>query len=85
MTVTTEPQPVKLSHREKEVLRAWLSHDSKSAAAKHLFVSQSTVNTHIVRIRNKYRDAGRGNPNTKAALMILALRDGIIEFHELPQ
>ena len=78
----TMPRP-ELSQRELEVLRAWLVHDSKSAAAKVLFISQSTLSTHITRIRVKYARAGRP-AHTKAALLARALQFGHITMEELP-
>lgn len=66
-----------LSPREVEVLRAWLTSESKEAAARSLFVAPTTVTTHISRIRAKYASAGR--PATcKARLLAATLRDGYI-------
>lgn len=79
---STSPQPAALSARECEVLRTWVMTDSKSAAAQRLFISTSTVNTHITRIRQKYDDVGRP-ARTKAALVIRALQDGLIDMSEL--
>lgn len=64
-----------LSDREVEVLVAWLVADSKDGAAATLFISGSTVSTHISRIRAKYAEAGRPAP-TKAHLLARALQDG---------
>lgn len=64
-----------LSRREVEVLMAWLASDSKDEAAASLFISASTVSTHISRIRNKYAAVGRPAP-TKAHLLARALQDG---------
>lgn len=60
----------------------WVMTDSKTEAARLLFVSPSTVSTHITRIRQKYDDAGRP-ARTKASLLIRALQDGHIRFDEL--
>ena len=71
-----------LSAREIEVLRAWLVCDTKDAAARTLFISGTTVNTHITRIRDKYEAAGRPAV-TKAILLARALQDGYITVDEL--
>lgn len=64
-----------LSRREVEVLLAWLAADSKEEAAARLFISVSTVSTHVSRIRNKYNAVDRPAP-TKAHLLARALQDG---------
>lgn len=64
-----------LSRREVEVLLAWLAADSKEDAAARLYISVSTVSTHISRIRSKYAGVGRPAP-TKAHLLARALQDG---------
>ncbi|MFZ2512398.1 MAG: helix-turn-helix transcriptional regulator [Gordonia sp. (in: high G+C Gram-positive bacteria)] len=64
-----------LSPREVEVLLAWLAADSKEEAAARLFISVSTVSTHVSRIRSKYAGVGRPAP-TKAHLLARALQDG---------
>ncbi|MCK0438377.1 LuxR C-terminal-related transcriptional regulator [Gordonia alkaliphila] len=64
-----------LSEREIEVLIAWLLAESKEEAAASLYISASTVSTHISRIRAKYDAAGRAAP-TKAHLLARALQDG---------
>jgi DNA-binding CsgD family transcriptional regulator len=64
-----------LSDREVEVLLAWLAADSKEDAAARLFISASTVSTHLARIRAKYTAVGRGAP-TKTHLFARALQDG---------
>ncbi|MGW4243821.1 LuxR C-terminal-related transcriptional regulator [Nocardia sp. NPDC004722] len=70
-----------LSPREIEVLLAWLRCDSKDAAAHELYLSVSTVSTHIARIRAKYLAAGRAAA-TKAALFARAVQDEIIDLDE---
>ncbi|WP_228794117.1 LuxR C-terminal-related transcriptional regulator [Nocardia cyriacigeorgica] len=67
----------RLSGRERQVLVAWLLGDSKGAASRELYVSSSTVMTHIARIRDKYAAVGRPAP-TKAALLARALQDGLV-------
>lgn len=64
-----------LSAREVEVMLGWLAADSKEEAAARLFISASTVSTHVARIRAKYAAAGRPAP-TKAHLLARALQDG---------
>lgn len=64
-----------LSRREVEVLLAWLASESKEEAAARLFISASTVSTHISRIRAKYDAVARPAP-TKAHLLARALQDG---------
>ncbi len=70
-----------LSGREIEVMLAWLAADSKEEAATRLFISASTVSTHVSRIRAKYAAAGRPAP-TKAHLLARALQDGYTSLSE---
>lgn len=67
-----------LSKRETEVLRVWLRQDSKADAARCLYVTEATVNTHILRIRNKYASVGRP-ARTKVALFARAIQDGLVD------
>ncbi|MGW8934348.1 LuxR C-terminal-related transcriptional regulator [Gordonia terrae] len=71
-----------LSKREIEVLVVWLACDSKQQAARRLFVSESTVHTHITRIRDKYRVVGRPAP-TKIALLLRSIEDDICTLKEV--
>ncbi|MFC9982877.1 helix-turn-helix transcriptional regulator [Gordonia sp. NPDC127522] len=71
-----------LSKREIEVLIVWLACDSKQQAARRLFVSESTVHTHITRIRDKYRVVGRPAP-TKIALLLRSIEDDICTLEEI--
>ena len=64
-----------LSAREIEVMLAWFASDSKTVAARTVYISVGTINTHITRIRQKYAAVGRSAP-TKAALFARALQDG---------
>ncbi|MFT4128152.1 MAG: helix-turn-helix transcriptional regulator [Gordonia sp. (in: high G+C Gram-positive bacteria)] len=66
-----------LSSREIEVLVAWLRAESKKEAAEALFISTSTVSTHVARIRAKYESAGR-RAGSKSALFARAVQDGIV-------
>ncbi|KXP04195.1 LuxR family transcriptional regulator [Tsukamurella pseudospumae] len=70
-----------LSRREIEVLRAWLQALSKEDAAEVLFISPSTVSTHIARIRAKYGAVGRP-ARSKISLMVRALQDGYVTIHD---
>ncbi|PYE19499.1 DNA-binding CsgD family transcriptional regulator [Williamsia limnetica] len=79
VAVTSVPT---LSAREIEVLRTWFTCDSKSEAARKLFITPATVNTHITRIRDKYDAVGRSGA-TKSALLARALQDGLISVDEL--
>ncbi|MGJ0117930.1 LuxR C-terminal-related transcriptional regulator [Williamsia sp. MIQD14] len=88
MTAVLDPSPLRtltppaLSDREREVLRAWVLADSKNGVGKRLYISESTVNTHITRIRAKYAAVGRPAPS-KASLLARALQDGIVDISEL--
>ncbi|MGB3697067.1 MAG: LuxR C-terminal-related transcriptional regulator [Gordonia sp. (in: high G+C Gram-positive bacteria)] len=73
--MVAQPTRPALSTREIEVLLAWMAAESKEDAATKLFISQSTVSTHISRIRAKYAAVGRHAP-TKAHLLARALQDG---------
>lgn len=77
--ILAKPQ---LSRREIQVLREWLASDSKNVVAGRLFISASTVNTHVTRIRTKYAVVGRPAP-TKAALVARAIQDGYIDIDDL--
>ena len=56
-----------LSPREVEVLVSWIKQESKSTTGQALYITASTVRTHLQRIRQKYADVGRP-ARTKAAL-----------------
>lgn len=71
-----------LSAREIEVLVAWLHTDSKSEVARALFITTSTVNTHLTRMREKYANVGRP-ARTKVALAARAIQDGLIDLFDL--
>lgn len=68
-------QRPELSSREVEVLLTWLVAESKEDAAAELFISASTVSTHLARIRAKYAAVGRAAPS-KTHLLARALQDG---------
>ncbi len=71
-----------LSQREIAVLKAWFDCDSKVGAAARLHIALGTINTHLVRIRDKYAKVGRPAP-TKAALVARALQDGFVALDDL--
>lgn len=71
-----------LSNREIEVLRSWLVSDSKREVAEGLFITESTVHTHLARIREKYAAAGRPAPS-KVALFVRAVEDGYCSVREV--
>ncbi|WP_231965777.1 LuxR C-terminal-related transcriptional regulator [Mycobacterium sp. E802] len=78
-------QPVRrpaLSAREIEVLVSWIKEESKSTTGQSLYITASTVRTHLQRIRQKYTDVGRP-ASTKAALAIRAIQDGLVDIDEL--
>lgn len=66
-----------LSQREREVLLAWLHHDSKDDVAHSLHISPATVRTHLQRIRTKYAQRGLSAP-TKSAMLARAIEDGLV-------
>jgi DNA-binding CsgD family transcriptional regulator len=68
----------RLSVREQEVLIAWLHHESQESVARALWIAPSTVKKHIARVRGKYDAAGR-SANTKTALLIRAIQDGLVD------
>jgi DNA-binding NarL/FixJ family response regulator len=71
-----------LPPREQEVLIAWFQTESKDLVAEKLFISPSTVRTHLQRVRARYAAAGRP-ATTKAALVARAIQDGIINIDDL--
>ena len=74
--------PPDLSRREIEVLVAWLRTDNKREVGRALFITSSTVSTHLDRIRDKYARAGRP-ARTKAALAARAIQDGYVDLYDL--
>jgi DNA-binding CsgD family transcriptional regulator len=70
-----------LTKRQREIVLAWLKYGTKERAAKELFVTPSTVKTHIQRIRKSYDDVGRP-AGTKFALFIRAIQDGLINIDD---
>ncbi len=83
--VETPPAPPverpSLSRREVEVLLAWLAAESKAEAAAALYITASTVNTHLTRIRAKYTAVGRP-ARSKANLFARAIQDGYTRLDE---
>ncbi|GAC57035.1 putative LuxR family transcriptional regulator [Gordonia hirsuta DSM 44140 = NBRC 16056] len=80
-SASAAPSRPALSDREVEVLLAWLRAESKDEAARELFISPSTVSTHIIRIRAKYRAAGRP-AKRKMSLFARAIQDGYTTLDE---
>lgn len=70
-----------LTKRQREIVLAWLKYETKERVAKELFVTPSTVKTHIQRIRQRYADVGRP-AGTKFALFIRAVQDGLINIDD---
>ncbi|WP_431240995.1 LuxR C-terminal-related transcriptional regulator (plasmid) [Mycolicibacterium aichiense] len=71
-----------LSAREQEVLLLWLRHDTKASVGRELYITTATVNTHLQRIRNKYKAVGRP-AKTKVALAIRAIEDDLVTLDQL--
>lgn len=71
-----------LTSREREILIAWFQTESKDLVAQRLFISPSTVRTHLQRVRAKYAAVGR-QAQTKSALVARAVQDGIIAIDDL--
>lgn len=72
----------RLTDREQQVLLAWFQTESKDLVGQQLFISPSSVKTHLQRIRAKYAAVGRP-ATTKAALIARAVQDGTISIDEL--
>jgi DNA-binding NarL/FixJ family response regulator len=73
---------VKLSDREKAVLRGWFVAENKNVAGDQLKIASTTVRTHLQRIRFKYAAAGRP-ASSKMALLARALEDGLMSVDDL--
>ncbi|WNG81140.1 LuxR C-terminal-related transcriptional regulator [Mycobacterium sp. ITM-2016-00316] len=71
-----------LSPREIEVLVHWLKEESKIATGQSLYITASTVRTHLQRIRRKYEEVDRP-ARTKTALAVRAIQDGLVDVDEL--
>lgn len=71
----------RLTERQREIVLAWLKYGTKERAAQELFVTPSTVKTHIQRVRKSYVDVGRP-AGTKFALFIRAIQDGLINIDD---
>jgi DNA-binding NarL/FixJ family response regulator len=73
---------VGLSPRQREVLALYASGEKAGRVARLAGLSEQTVNDYLVRIRNKYADAGRPAP-TKTDLYKRALEDGWLPMPEV--
>lgn len=71
-----------LSDRERQVLVAWFTTESKDHVGNLLHIAPATVRTHLQRVRAKYASVGRPAP-TKSALLARAIEDGIIGLDDL--
>jgi DNA-binding CsgD family transcriptional regulator len=70
--------PVKLSPRQVEVLVAYgAGSDLLDVVARRLGMYPETLKTHLRRIRQKYREAGRPSP-TRRDLYVRAVEDGLL-------
>ena len=75
--VPRAPQ-VKLSPRQVEVLIAYgAGNDLLDVVARRLGMFPETLKTHLRRIRQKYREAGRPAP-TRRDLYVRAVEDGLL-------
>ncbi|MDI9929033.1 response regulator transcription factor [Rhodococcus sp. IEGM 1354] len=74
---------VGLSPRQREVLALYASGEKAGRVARLAGLSEQTVNDYLVRIRNKYAEAGRPAP-TKTDLYKRAVEDGWLPMPELP-
>lgn len=74
---------VGLSPRQREVLALYASGEKAARVARLAGLSEQTVNDYLVRIRNKYAEAGRPAP-TKTDLYKRAVEDGWLPMPELP-
>lgn len=76
---STRPQ---LSAREEEVLVEWFQNESKQLVAERMGITVRTVATYLDRVRLKYANVGRPAP-TKAALVVRAIQDGLVDLDDL--
>lgn len=74
---------VGLSPRQREVLALYASGEKAARVARLAGLSEQTVNDYLVRIRNKYAEAGRPAP-TKTDLYKRAVEDGWLPMPEPP-
>lgn len=74
---------VGLSPRQREVLALYASGEKAGRVARLAGLSEQTVNDYLVRIRNKYAQAGRPAP-TKTDLYKRAVEDGWLPIPEVP-
>ncbi|NIL78842.1 response regulator transcription factor [Rhodococcus sp. B10] len=73
---------VGLSPRQREVLALYASGEKAGRVARLAGLSEQTVNDYLVRIRNKYAEAGRPAP-TKTDLYKRAVEDGWLPMPEV--
>jgi DNA-binding CsgD family transcriptional regulator len=71
-------RPARLSPRQLEVLIAYgAGNDLLEVVARRLGMFPETLKTHLRRIREKYREAGRPAP-TRRDLYVRAVEDGLL-------
>jgi DNA-binding NarL/FixJ family response regulator len=80
--ILVDPKRPRLSAQETQALLLWLQLGSKADVARAMFVTESTVDKYITRVRIKYAYVGRP-ASTKADLAIRAVKDGLITVEEL--
>lgn len=68
----------RLTKRQREIVLAWPRYGTKERVAQELYVTPSTVKTHIQRVRESYANVGRP-AGTKFELFIRAVQDGLID------
>lgn len=74
---TTEIPP-QLSRNQRTCLKLWALGLSYNDIAASIYVSRSTVVTHLERARHSYRQAGYDIAPRKAGLMFIARSQGLI-------
>ena len=67
------PERPRLTVRETEVLQRLAAGDSVAAVAKQLYMSESTVKTHIAKLYDKL------GANNRASAVMAAIRAGLIK------
>lgn len=67
-----------LSTGERRVLSRYVDGSTRKSLATDLYLSPGTVSTHLQRIRDKYRAAGRP-AGTKVEMLMRGIEDGIVD------
>ena len=71
----------RLSDLEARILAHYASGERSGSVARALNVSKNTVNTHIARIREKYRESGRP-AESRVDLFRRAAEDGLLSYFD---